>query len=77
MQETAKEKEILLLESKSKEQDIFIEKWTEALVSIKDPDLHSFISEQLEIVKAAAISTLTKMIEINKSIAKDFEKAAG
>ena len=75
MQETAKEKEILLLESKSKEQDIFIEKWTEALVSIKDPDLHSFISEQLERVKAAAISTLTKMIEIQKGISQEVADA--
>ena len=75
MQETAKEKEILLLESKSKEQDIFIEKWTEALVSIKDPDLHSFISEQLERVKAAAISTLTKMIEIQKGISQELADA--
>jgi hypothetical protein len=76
MQETAKEKEILLLESKSKEQDIFIEKWTEALVSIKDPDLHSFISEQLERVKAAAISTLTKMIEIQKGISQELADAS-
>ena len=75
MQETAKVKEILLLESKSKEQDIFIEKWTEALVSIKDPDLHSFISEQLERVKAAAISTLTKMIEIQKGISQELADA--
>ena len=75
MQETDKEKEILLLESKSKEQDIFIEKWTEALVSIKDPDLHSFISEQLERVKAAAISTLTKMIEIQKGISQELADA--